>query len=63
METPTNTRRILPESMAGNQLDGRDFRAVAGDVIREIIRRDPALWAQVQGDAALRREFGFADDG
>ena len=38
-----------------------DLRAVAGDVVRDLIRRDPVLWSRVQADPALRRQFGFED--
>lgn len=36
-----------------------DLWALAGEVVRDLIRRDPALWACVQADDALWREFGF----
>ncbi len=36
-----------------------DLRAVAGEVIRDLIRRDPVLWERVRLDPALRRQFGF----
>jgi hypothetical protein len=36
-----------------------DLRAVAGEVVRALIRGDPALWARVQADARLWHEFGF----
>ena len=39
-----------------------DLRAVAGEMIRDLIRRDPALWVRVQADAGLMREFGFVDE-
>ncbi|MFN8557398.1 MAG: hypothetical protein U0531_08620 [Dehalococcoidia bacterium] len=39
-----------------------DLRAVAGDLVRDLIRRDPELWARVQADPELRRSFGFDDD-
>lgn len=42
--------------------EGVDLHAVAGELIRDLIRRDPALWARVQGDASLRRAFGFEDE-
>ncbi len=42
--------------------EGVDLHAVAGELIRDLIRRDPALWARVQGDPALRRTFGFEDE-
>ena len=32
-----------------------------GEAIRDIIRRDPELWARVQADPALWQMFGFAD--
>jgi hypothetical protein len=38
---------------------GIDLHAVAGDVVRDLIRRDPALWARVEKDPELRRQFGF----
>jgi hypothetical protein len=38
-----------------------DLRAAAGDVVREMIRRDPVLWERVQHDPELRRQFGFDD--
>jgi hypothetical protein len=41
---------------------GPDLRIVAGEVVRDLIRRDPALWAAVQNDPALRRQFGFDDE-
>ena len=41
-----------------------DLRAVVDDLVRDLIRRDPALWAAVQADPALLRQFSFAvDDG
>jgi hypothetical protein len=42
--------------------EGVDLHAVAGELIRDLIRRDPALWARVQGDLTLRRAFGFEDE-
>lgn len=39
-----------------------DLREVAGEVVRDLIRRDPALWARVRADASLRRDFGFDDE-
>lgn len=36
-----------------------NLQALAGDVVREMIRRDPELWARVRKDAALWRQFGF----
>jgi hypothetical protein len=38
-----------------------DLRVAATDVVREMIRRDPALWERVQHDPELRRQFGFDD--
>ena len=38
-----------------------DLRAATGDVVREMIRRDPALWERVQRDPDLRRQFGFEE--
>lgn len=40
---------------------GVELHALAGDVVRELIRRDPALWALVQQDPELRRQFGFEE--
>lgn len=39
-----------------------DLRTVAGVVVRDLIRRDPALWARVRADASLWRQFGFDED-
>ena len=36
-----------------------DLHAVAGEVVRDMIRRDPELWAAVQRDPEMRRAFGF----
>lgn len=39
-----------------------DLRALTGELVRDLIRRDPALWACLQDDPDLRREFGFDGD-
>ena len=38
-----------------------DLCMVAGELVRDLIRRDPVLWSRVQADPALRRQFGFDD--
>ncbi len=39
----------------------QEVRTAVGEAIRDIIRRDPTLWARVQADPALWQMFGFAD--
>lgn len=43
-------------------VDAPTLHAVAGELVRDLIRRDPALWAALQADPAMRREFGFDDE-
>jgi hypothetical protein len=38
-----------------------DLRAITGGLVRDLIRNDPELWARVQADSELRRQFGFDD--
>jgi hypothetical protein len=64
MTPQSAAQTLLPPDPAPSapSAGGPDLRAVAGDLIRDIIRRDPALWARVRVDQTLRREFGFDDD-
>lgn len=60
MTPPAST--LLPPIVVDTATAARpaiDLRVAAGDVVREMIRRDPALWERVQRDPELRRQFGF----
>ena len=37
-----------------------DLRAAVDELVRDLIRRDPELWAALQADPELRRQFQFA---
>ena len=58
----TSALAHLPLTAGIQRPGGPDLQEVAGEVVRDLIRRDPALWERVQADPALRRSFGFDDD-
>jgi hypothetical protein len=59
MTPPVSTLLRPPQDKMSQP--GKDLRAATGDVVREMIRRDPVLWERVQRDPELRRQFGFDD--
>ncbi len=58
--TPPETQLPTTDHHHGGP-SSQELRAAVGEAIRDIIRRDPELWARVQADPALWQTFGFAD--
>lgn len=61
MTPPALLTPHVPEHPRMTPRPAVDLRVAATDVVREMIRRDPALWERVQHDPELRRQFGFDD--